>query len=85
MKEPGPVRGEEKAGCFKCFSFSAVTVINAASSVIPLGESNPLAFECHIALTHPGATANDICAGAGAISHLRQCEYQPITKLAKLL
>jgi len=31
MKEPGPVRGEEKAGGLKCFSFSAVTAIDAAT------------------------------------------------------
>jgi hypothetical protein len=68
VKEPVPVRREGKAGCFECFGFFAATVIDAASSVIPLGEPNPLAFECHTALAHPGATANDICAGAVAVT-----------------
>jgi hypothetical protein len=38
VKEPVPVCREGKAGCFRCFGFSAATIIDAASSVIPLGE-----------------------------------------------
>ncbi|MBI3417145.1 MAG: DUF5011 domain-containing protein [Verrucomicrobia bacterium] len=45
-----------------------VTVVDAAPPVITLVGANPLIVECHTAFTDPGATADDICAGAVAVT-----------------
>jgi hypothetical protein len=68
VKESVPVGGKEKSGCLKCLVLSAVTAIDAAPQVITRGGASPLTFECHTAFTDLGATANDICPGAGSVT-----------------
>ncbi|MBI3414496.1 MAG: DUF5011 domain-containing protein [Verrucomicrobia bacterium] len=45
-----------------------VTVVDVEPPVITLVGANPLAVECHTTFTDPGATADDICAGAVAVT-----------------
>jgi hypothetical protein len=45
-----------------------VTVSDTTPPVISLNGINPLVVECHTAFVDPGATANDNCAGAVAVS-----------------
>jgi uncharacterized repeat protein (TIGR01451 family) len=45
-----------------------VNVVDTIAPTITLNGANPLTVECHTSFTDPGATANDGCAGAVAVT-----------------